>query len=169
MKLSTQGQHAIMAMLTLAIHDDEGALRLTDIAEQQGISLSYLEQIFAKLRNKGLVEGIRGPGGGYRLAQSAEDINLADIALAAEDDPMTIKYDHKSPSVEKQLPVKHMWASLSKQFYAFLGEITLASLMEDHKVPRNKVYRMGDTASMIARMFPARMPTSRSAVHQASL
>lgn len=152
MKLSTQGQHAIMAMLTLAIHEDTGALRLTDIAEQQGISLSYLEQIFAKLRNAGLVEGIRGPGGGYRLAQPLEAINLAEIAIAAEEEAVAVI---PRSAKRNQDAVQAMWSSLSQQFYGFLSDITLASLLEDHQVPRNKVYQMSTTASLIARMFPA--------------
>ncbi|MDD5394448.1 MAG: Rrf2 family transcriptional regulator [Thiothrix sp.] len=155
MKLSTQGQHAIMAMLALAIHDDEGALRLGDIAKQQGISLSYLEQIFAKLRNEGLVEGIRGPGGGYCLVLAADEITLAEIVSAAEDEA-------EEPCVTgsaEQQAILGMWEDLSSQFHEFLNGISLASLMAGHKLPR-KVYRMGETASLIARMFPARMPMS---------
>jgi len=151
MKLSTQGQHAIMAMLTLAIHDDTGAMRLGDIAVQQGISLSYLEQIFARLRNAGLVEGIRGPGGGYRLARSAEEISLAEIATVAEQEP-----EQDSATTPQREQVLRMWEDLSQQVYQFLEGITLDSLMEGHKIPR-KVYKMSETASMIARMFPARL------------
>jgi len=161
MKLSTQGQHAVMAMLALAIHDDEGALRLGDIAKQQGISLSYLEQIFAKLRNEGLVEGIRGPGGGYRLVRPADEVSLAEIALAAEDEAEA--QDCTIGSADQQA-ILRMWEDLSSQFYEFLNGISLASLMADHKLPR-KVYRMGETASLIARMFPARMPMPTPAWH----
>ncbi|QTR49864.1 Rrf2 family transcriptional regulator [Candidatus Thiothrix anitrata] len=151
MKLSTQGQHAIMAMLTLAIHDNTGAMRLGDIAIQQGISLSYLEQIFARLRNGGLVEGIRGPGGGYRLARPAEEISLAEIATVAEQEP-----EQDSATIPQREQVLRMWEDLSQQVYQFLEGITLDSLMEGHKIPR-KAYKMSETASMIARMFPARL------------
>lgn len=154
MKLSTQGQHAIMAMLALAIHEDEGALRLGDLAEQQGISLSYLEQIFARLRSHGLVEGIRGPGGGYRLIRHIEDINLAEIVQAAEDETETGKRGLKHTDEPGQRLVQQMWANLSGRFYDFLEGMTLASLLEGHKLPR-KSFKMGETASMIARMFPA--------------
>lgn len=155
MKLSTQAQHAIMAMLALAIHDDEGALRLGDIAKQQGISLSYLEQVFARLRNGGLVEGIRGPGGGYRLARPAEDITLVDIVLSAEDADDVAPVDGKANPVRAS--VGRMWQEFSRKFYTFLEGITLASLLEGHERPR-KTFRMGETASLIARMFPARVP-----------
>ena len=157
MKLSTQGQHAIMAMLALAIHEDEGALRLGDLADRQGISLSYLEQIFSRLRNHGLVEGIRGPGGGYRLTRHIDDINLAEIVQAAEDESDTGKRGFKQTNEPGQRLVQQMWASLSGRFYDFLEGMTLASLLEGQKLPRKR-YRMGETASMIARMFPARLP-----------
>lgn len=165
MKLSTQGQHAIMAMLALAIHDHEGALRLSDLAKRQDISLSYLEQIFAKLRQEGLVEGIRGPGGGYRLSRSAEDINLAEIALAAESEAIgTLPVATAANNIPEQKLVNHMWENLSKSFYDFLADMTLASLMQGHKLPRRN-YRMGKTASMIASMFPA----ARSPLGQAAM
>lgn len=163
MKLSTQGQHAIMAMLTLAIHDDTGAMRLGDIATQQGISLSYLEQIFARLRNGGLVEGIRGPGGGYRLARPAEEISLAEIATVAEQEP---EQDADTVSTPQRELVARMWEDLSQQFYQFLDGISLDSLMEGHKIPR-KAYKMSETASMIARMFPARLTFPSMGQHAA--
>ena len=163
MKLSTQGQHAIMAMLTLAIHDDTGAMRLGDIATQQGISLSYLEQIFARLRNGGLVEGIRGPGGGYRLARPAEEISLAEIATVAEQEP---EQDTDAVSTPQRELVARMWEDLSQQFYQFLDSISLDSLMEGHKIPR-KAYKMSETASMIARMFPARLTFPSMGQHAA--
>jgi Rrf2 family iron-sulfur cluster assembly transcriptional regulator len=166
MKLSTQGQHAIMAMLALAIHDGEGTVRLTDLAEQQGISLSYLEQVFAKLREGGLVEGIRGPGGGYRLARTADEINLADIALAVEDEPVSGRYAQRPSTSAGQALVQQMWGDLSQRFYGFLSDITLENLLDGHQLPR-KVYRMGETASLIARMFPARIPAPGMARHAA--
>lgn len=155
MKLSTQGQHAIMAMLALAIHDDDGAVRLGDLAAQQGISLSYLEQIFARLRHEGLVEGIRGPGGGYRLSRHADEITLAEIIQAAEDDAVVAMNSPQGAAMRGQDLVQRMWSELSGQFYRFMEDITLDSLMEGHELPR-KTYQMGETASLIARMFPAR-------------
>jgi Rrf2 family iron-sulfur cluster assembly transcriptional regulator len=155
MKLSMQSQHAIMAMLALAVHDEEGAMRLGDIAQQQGISLSYLEQIFARLRQEELVEGIRGPGGGYRLARAADEITLADIAIAVEDQDDEIP--KRTLDKPEQKVVESMWQSLSDQLHDFLSDITLAQMLEKHHVTRRKSFRIGETASMIARMFlPAR-------------
>ena len=82
MRLSTKGRYAVTAMLDLAIHYEEGPVSLADISETQGISLSYLEQLFARLRKNGLVEGLRGPGGGYRLSRSPDEISIARIINA---------------------------------------------------------------------------------------
>ncbi|MDX1698608.1 MAG: Rrf2 family transcriptional regulator, partial [Thiohalobacterales bacterium] len=79
MRLSTKGRYAVTAMLDLAIHHGEGAVTLAEISAAQGISLSYLEQLFARLRKNGLVEGIRGPGGGYRLSRAPDEISVADV------------------------------------------------------------------------------------------
>src|SRR5258705_6499983 len=82
MKLTTKGRYAVTAMLDLAIHYDDGSVTLGDIAARQGISLSYLEQLFAKLRRSGLVDSVRGPGGGYSLSRSPSEISVAQIVLA---------------------------------------------------------------------------------------
>jgi len=82
MRLSTKGRYSVTAMLDLAIHDRAGPVTLADISQCQGISLSYLEQLFAKLRSDGLVKGVRGPGGGYRLAKPASEISIASIISA---------------------------------------------------------------------------------------
>ena len=79
MKLSTKGRYAVTAMMDLALHDNEGPVTLSDISSCQGISLSYLEQLFSMLRQTGLVQGVRGPGGGYVLARSMEEITIKDV------------------------------------------------------------------------------------------
>ena len=85
MKLSTKGRYAVTAMMDLAINDREGPVTLSDISGWQGISLSYLEQLFSKLRKARLVEGVRGPGGGYRLGKPADKISIAKIILAVDE------------------------------------------------------------------------------------
>merc|ERR1712000_184489 len=77
MRLTTKGRYAVTAMLDLAIHAQQGPVSLNDISGRQGISLSYLEQLFAKLRRNGLVASVRGPGGGYRLSRESAQINVA--------------------------------------------------------------------------------------------
>ena len=85
MQLSTKGRYAVMAMTDLAKQSDEKAVCLADIASRQEISLSYLEQLFARLRRGGLVKSVRGPGGGYRLARPANETSVADIVLAVNE------------------------------------------------------------------------------------
>ncbi|MGH8513788.1 MAG: Rrf2 family transcriptional regulator, partial [Gammaproteobacteria bacterium] len=79
MRLTTKGRYAVTAMLDLAIHEDRGPIALADISLRQGISLSYLEQLFARLRKSGLVKSARGPGGGYRLGRTAQNISVAEV------------------------------------------------------------------------------------------
>ena len=85
MRLSTKGRYAVTAMMDIALHEEMGPVTLADISQCQGISLSYLEQLFARLRKGGLVEGVRGPGGGYRLARPANQISVADIIQSVDE------------------------------------------------------------------------------------
>ena len=85
MKLSTKGRYAVTAMMDLALHDNDGPVTLSDISSCQGISLSYLEQLFSLLRQSGLVQGVRGPGGGYRLSKPPTQINIAEIIDAVDE------------------------------------------------------------------------------------
>jgi len=120
MKIPTKGRYAVSAMLDLAIHDNIKPLTIAEIAEKQNISLSYLEQLFAVLRKNGLVRGMRGPGGGYRLAVSPESISVAQIIKMVDE-----KAIHMGSEEEKYIPYA-MWAILSKKIFEFLDNITLA-------------------------------------------
>lgn len=157
MKLSTKGRYAVTAMMDLAIHDYEGPVTLADISNCQGISLSYLEQLFAKLRKSGLVEGVRGPGGGYRLGKPASQISIADIIVAVDEniDVTRCKGNADCHAGEKCL-THQLWADLSTSLYEFLDGLTLASFINRPEV--RAVARRQDTmASRIATMFPPRM------------
>ncbi len=152
MKLTTQSQRAIMAMMALALHSGRKVLRLSTLAGEQGISLSYMEQLFYHLRHAELVEGIRGPGGGYRLGRPASHISIAEIVEAIEsahDDEVEEDKINQHPEIDKMLSV------LDQQVYSFLDGISLESLVGKHKKPEIK-FRPGNTARIIARMFPAR-------------
>lgn len=160
MKLSTKGRYAVTAMMDLAIHDYEGPVTLADISNCQGISLSYLEQLFAKLRKSGLVEGVRGPGGGYRLGKPASQISIADIIVAVDEtiDATRCKGNEDCHAGEKCL-THQLWTDLSKSLYEFLDGLTLASFINRPEV--RAVARRQDTmASRIATMFPPRMAVS---------
>lgn len=126
MKLSTKGRYAVTAMMDLAIHDKTGPVTLADISVCQGISLSYLEQLFAKLRKSGLVEGVRGPGGGYRLSRAANQITVAEI-VGAVDEVVDVTRCHGNQDCQdgERCLTHQLWDELSGRLYAFLDGITL--------------------------------------------
>ena len=126
MRLSTKGRYGVTAMMDLAIHDNAGPVTLADISQCQGISLSYLEQLFAKLRKSGLVEGVRGPGGGYRLSRKADQINIADI-ISAVDEKVDITNCNKEGNCQdgERCLTHELWIELSNRLYEFLEGITL--------------------------------------------
>ena len=127
MRLSRKGRFAITAMMNLALHEDKGPMTLTELTHDQGISLSYLEQIFAKLRQQNLVSGVRGPGGGYCLARPATEISVAEIVTAIDDRPPA-----RDPHVLATLyhadrsPIHAMWNDFSTDMYDYLDGITLS-------------------------------------------
>ena len=135
MRLTTKGRYAVTAMLDLAFHSDAKPVILTDIAARQTISLSYLEQLFSRLRRANMVKGIRGPGGGYTLADTADKINIADI-IAAVDEPIdATKCGGEANCQKEQACLTHdLWMGLSDQIRDYLKGITLAQLLEKHHV-----------------------------------
>jgi Rrf2 family iron-sulfur cluster assembly transcriptional regulator len=131
MRLSTKGRYAVTAMLDLAIHHEEGPVTLADISESQGISLSYLEQLFARLRRHGLVEGLRGPGGGYRLSRRPQDISVADVITAIGEGIDTTMCKGNRDCQDGQECLTHtLWTKLGREIFDFLNGITLASFIE---------------------------------------
>lgn len=135
MRLTTKSRYAITAMLSLALNHNKGPVKLSEISENQSISLSYLEQLFASLRSKGLVKGIRGPGGGYYLAKRAEDISVAEI-ICASDEWVDYTYTNQRDSVQRetQLSSRSLWSSLSRQLFDFVSDIKLSDLINRHSI-----------------------------------
>jgi len=143
MKLSTKGRYAVTAMMDLAIHDKYGPVTLSEISQCQGISLSYLEQLFAKLRKSGLVEGVRGPGGGYRLARTAEQVTVAEIITAVDEKLDATRCGGRENCQEGRRCLTHeLWSELSQQIFSFLEGITLAQFVERPRV-REVIHRQG--------------------------
>ena len=142
MRLSTKGRYSVTAMLDLAIHDKAGPVTLADISQCQGISLSYLEQLFAKLRGGGLVKGVRGPGGGYRLAKPANEISIASIIAAVDEsvDVTRCKGQGNCQGGEKCL-THELWTKLSARLYDFLDNITLAQFVDRPGIPELSMQR----------------------------
>ena len=135
MKLSTKGRYAVTAMMDLAIHDRDGPVTLADISSCQGISLSYLEQLFSKLRKQGLVDSTRGPGGGYRLSREAGNIAVADVITAVDEKVETTRCGGLSNCQDDQQCLTHeLWTELSGQIHQFLMGISLGQLVEQQGV-----------------------------------
>jgi len=134
-RLTTKGRYAVTAMLDLAYHSGRKPVTLNDIARRQDISLSYLEQLFAKLRRAGMVTGVRGPGGGYRLSRPASEINIADIITAVDESVDSTRCGGKGNCQNNQPCLTHeLWMGLSRQIYEYLAGISLADLLSRHEV-----------------------------------
>src|SRR4030067_562873 len=130
MKLTTKGRYAVTAMLHLALHYDKGAITLADIARRQGISLSYLEQLFAKLRRSGLVDSVRGPGGGYNLATEPAKISVAEIIVAINENiDATRCGGEKNCHGDEACLTHQLWEDLRNRIHEFLSGITLGDLV----------------------------------------
>ena len=130
MRLSTKSRFAVTAMIDVALREDRGPVSLAAISERHHISLSYLEQLFSKLRQQGLVESTRGPGGGYSLARSAEKINMADI-VSAVDAPGETEAAH-SDGADSWMR-SDLWSSLNEKMLAHLQSITLRQLVSEQR------------------------------------
>lgn len=131
MRLTTKGRYAVTAMLDLALHRDQGPITLADISQRQGISLSYLEQLFSRLRKQGLVESTRGPGGGYCLGRPAEAIAVADVIAAVDESVDATRCGGMENCQADQRCLTHeLWCDLSKQIFEFLSGIKLADLVQ---------------------------------------
>jgi Rrf2 family iron-sulfur cluster assembly transcriptional regulator len=130
MRLSTKSRYAVTAMLDLALNGARGPVTLADISENQSISLSYLEQLFAGLRAKGLVRGVRGPGGGYYLARDAARISVADVICAVDEWVEYTRSRGEQHPAELDGTTRGMWDDLSRQLFDFLAGISLAELVE---------------------------------------
>ncbi len=137
MRLTTKGRYAVTAMLDLALHSGQGPVRLSEISSRQHISLSYLEQLFAKLRRRGLVKSIRGPGGGYCLDRATEQTFVADIIDAVDESVDATNCSGEANCQDGQVCLTHhLWSDLSDQIHNFLSGISLASLVERHEIQR---------------------------------
>ena len=134
MKLSTKGRYAVMAMADLASHSSGKPISLAGIAERQGISLSYLEQLVGKLRKGGLVKSVRGPGGGYLLSHTADETRVSDVILAVDEPIKATRCQPGSPfgcRFDKGRCLTHdLWEELGNQIYLFLSSVTLADVCQ---------------------------------------
>ncbi len=135
MHLSTKSRYAVTSLLDLVMHSDQGPVSLADISLRQGISLSYLEQLFAKMRRNKLVVSTRGPGGGYSLGSSPQNVCIADVINAVDENIRVTNKDIEpdSPYFEPCL-TEQLWEELSDQIHEYLTTISLADMMENDEV-----------------------------------
>lgn len=137
MRLTTKGRYAVTAMLDLALHGDNGPVSLADISGRQDISLSYLEQLFARLRRNELVSSVRGPGGGYRLSREGDKIFVAQIIDAVNEPVDATGCGGTSTCQQGEVCLTHhLWLDLSEQIHGFLSGISLAHLVERREVQK---------------------------------
>ncbi len=137
MKLTTKGRYAVTAMLDLALHSGSGPITLADIAKRQGISLSYLEQLFARLRRKDLVSSVRGPGGGYMLSRGSEEISVAAVITAVDETVDTTRCGGAQNCQDNQPCLTHdLWHDLSDRIHEYLSCISLHDLVMRKGVQR---------------------------------
>src|SRR5438477_12715406 len=130
MRLTTKGRFAVTAMLDLAMHGGKGPVTLAGIRQRQSISLSYLEQLFGKLRRHTLVDSTRGPGGGYTLARSLDRVSVADIITAVDEPLDATQCGGKENCHDEQRCMTHdLWARLNDKMHEYLSSVTLADLV----------------------------------------
>jgi len=137
MRLSTKGQYGVRAMFDLASHFKDNPVPLRQISEREGISINYLEQLFLKLKKAGLVDSVRGPGGGYLLKKRPKEIRISDIARAVEESlvPISCIESQKNPKchrINTCIP-RLLWKELGEKILGFLDSMTLADLLQTRK------------------------------------
>ena len=160
MRLTTKGRFAVTAMLDVALHGDAGPVTLAAVASRQNISLAYLEQLFCKLRRSGLVESVRGPGGGYQLGRAADAVAVADIILAVDEPIDATQCRGRENSHDDRRCMTHaLWAGLNAQILAYLRSVSLASLVREQRAQAADVAvlhdRRGACESAMARSAQA--------------
>ncbi|GAB3289464.1 Fe-S cluster assembly transcriptional regulator IscR [Pseudidiomarina marina] len=135
MRLTSKGRYAVTAMIDVALHTEQGPVPLADISERQGISLSYLEQLFARLRKQGLVSSVRGPGGGYRLGLEAHQISISAVIQAVDESIDATRCQGKGGCQGGSRCLTHsLWTDLSERIEDFLAGITLAELVKQEDI-----------------------------------
>lgn len=150
MKLTSKGRYAVTAILDIALHSKRGPVSLSDISERQHISLSYLEQLFAKLRRYGLVKSVRGPGGGYQLGLPTNEISVGMVINAVNENIDVTRCHGRGDCQEGIECLTHsLWKELSQRIEDFLNEITLAELVDKHYQKFNTIEFHGDFDNLI--------------------
>ncbi len=157
MRLTTKGRFAVTAMVDLAISGGERPVTLGDISERQKISLSYLEQLFGKLRRKSLVSSVRGPGGGYRLTRPTAELSVGEIILAVDEPIDATQCGGKENCRDERKCITHdLWTDLNRHIFEYLDSVKLSDLVEKQKqaAPADSVVELVDRRESKALVIP---------------
>jgi len=157
MRLTTKGRFAVTAMVDLAISGGERPVTLGDISERQKISLSYLEQLFGKLRRKALVSSVRGPGGGYRLTRPTAELSVGEIILAVDEPIDATQCGGKENCRDERKCITHdLWTDLNRHIFEYLDAVKLSDLVEKQKqaAPTDSVVELVDRRVSKAHVIP---------------
>ncbi|HXR57237.1 MAG TPA: Fe-S cluster assembly transcriptional regulator IscR [Casimicrobiaceae bacterium] len=145
MRLTTKGRFAVTAMIDVALHGAKGPVTLAAISERQKISLSYLEQLFGKLRRQGLVDSVRGPGGGYNLARAPETVAVSDIIVAVDEPIDATQCGGRENCLDDRRCMTHeLWAGLNAHIFSYLRSVTLAELVRQQRAQPSDVAVLHD-------------------------
>jgi Rrf2 family iron-sulfur cluster assembly transcriptional regulator len=155
MRLTTKGRFAVTAMVDLALRDTGGPVTLAEISSRQKISLSYLEQLFGKLRRRGLVDSVRGPGGGYRLGRDTTGISVAEIILAVDEPIDATQCAGKENCRDEQKCLTHdLWATLNARIFDYLEAVTLRELVDNQRAKDSGVTTVRDMRANPVKSVP---------------
>ena len=159
MRLTTKGRFAVTAMIDVAMHGSKGPVTLAAVSERQRISLSYLEQLFGKLRRSGLVDSVRGPGGGYNLAKPGEAVSVADIILAVDEPIDATQCGGRENCHDDRRCMTHdLWAGLNEHIFSFLSGVSLAELVRQQQPADHAVLQ--DHRQAPAGTTPCKVPVT---------
>jgi len=149
MRLTTKGRFAVTAMVDLAMRGDKNPVTLAGISERQKISLSYLEQLFGKLRRNNIVTSVRGPGGGYRLARPATQIPISEIILAVDEPLDATNCEGRGDCQDGDECITHeLWLGLTKTIYAYLEKVSLQQMVDSQMKDQSGVIKMKMSAKV---------------------
>ncbi len=154
MRLTTKGRFAVTAMIDLALNNASGPVTLADISERQKISLSYLEQLFGKLRRRSLVKSVRGPGGGYNLADRTDQVSVADIIIAVDEPIDATQCGGKENCQDEKKCITHdLWTDLNRHIFDYLRAVKLSELVDKQRTESSNVavMQMHDNRSSAAK------------------
>ena len=155
MRLTTKGRFAVTAMIDVAMHSSNGPATLAGVSERQKISLSYLEQLFGKLRRRKLVDSVRGPGGGYRLGKETGVISVAEIILAVDEPIDATQCGGKENCHDDQKCLTHdLWATLNARIFDYLEAVTLGELVENQRAKAAGVTTVRDMRANAGKSVP---------------